>query len=831
MRGLSLDQKGEYCFQALQKAGSHATEGKPMKKHRYNVLTIRALAVLLALPVQSWAASLTVLNTSSSGPGSLSQAIQDAAPGDTIVFDPSVSGTILTSQTTINKNLTIIGPGAKVLTLSAYSGTGNNRVLDINGGSSGIYVNISGLTIANGHMNGGDGPGIRCQNAWLLTLSDCAISNNTVNTFYGNGRGGGLYVYSSTAILRNCTLVSNSAADGGALNVVGGSGMNSGFARLTNCTVAFNTAHGNFTGYGGGVNSSTNSEVKLQHCTITGNQADMGGGLYTYPGRILGIGNSVIAGNQATVYSAAASADCSANFSSSGYNLIGIADASSGLGASDRTGTQAAPLNPLLGTLEDNTGATCTIRPLTGSPLIDAGTAAGTVTDQRGRLRPADDPLIANAAGGDGSDIGAVETGPATFIVTHLGDSGVGSLRQAISDVSLLQSDNIRFAPGLAGTITLSSGGLDISKSLSISGPGAKLVTVSGNDDCRVFIVSGAAVSISGLRIANGLERSGAGIYHVSGSLTVRDCEITGNRATRYFGGGGIRNEAGNLFIINCILDANRNQSSDDALGGGLHSTSGLVSIVNSTISGNEASGLYPSSSCTGGGIAISGGDLELISCTICSNTAAGQNGRGGGVAARGASPVSCANTIIAGNAGVYGADVSGEFRSGGNNLILNPQESTGFDPPSDQFNVDPLLGALGDYGGPTRTHALRAGSPAIDHGSAWDLTTDQRGFPRTISDPDVSPGESSDGTDTGAFESDPRLAIPIIQRLGDDIILGAITQLGHNYGFQHRHDAAGLAEWKTVINNVPGTGYLLWITHSGAATLDRRFYRAVKLP
>src|SRR5216683_6473790 len=104
-------------------------------------------------------------------------------------------------------------------------------------------------------------------------------------------------------------------------------------------------------------------------------------------------------------------------FTSQGYNLIG-----DGTGATitpttgDQIGTAGSPINPLLAPLQDNGGPTFTHALLPGSPAIDTGSAAtdpvsGTsiTTDQRGLPRPVDDPAIANASGGDGSEIGAFE--------------------------------------------------------------------------------------------------------------------------------------------------------------------------------------------------------------------------------------------------------------------------------------------------------------------------------------------------------------------------------------------------------------------------------------
>ena len=97
-------------------------------------------------------------------------------------------------------------------------------------------------------------------------------------------------------------------------------------------------------------------------------------------------------------------------FASQGNNLIGTTNNSSGWLAGDRKGSVAAPLNPLLGPLQNNGGPTPTMALLSGSsPALDAGISGGLTFDQRGWVRPFDHPAITNVLGGDGSDIGAYE--------------------------------------------------------------------------------------------------------------------------------------------------------------------------------------------------------------------------------------------------------------------------------------------------------------------------------------------------------------------------------------------------------------------------------------
>jgi hypothetical protein len=84
----------------------------------------------------------------------------------------------------------------------------------------------------------------------------------------------------------------------------------------------------------------------------------------------------------------------------------------------------------------------------------------------------------------------------------------------------------------------------------------------------------------------------------------------------------------------------------------------------------------------------------------------------------------------------------------------LEDGDTCNLDQPTDLVNTDPLLQPLGDNGGPTETHALAEGSPAVDQGSCAGLATDQRGYPRPVDIPGVA--DADDGCDIGAYERQP---------------------------------------------------------------------------
>jgi len=248
------------------------------------------------------------------------------------------------------------------------------------------------------------------------------------------------------------------------------------------------------------------------------------------------------------------------------------------------------------------------------------------------------------------------------------------TLRGAIASAN--PGDTIDFSPSLAGqTITLTDGELAIGKDLTIVGPGATQLTVSGNYASRVFDIANPAanVTIAGLTIANGLALSGGGINNL-GSLYLVDCAVVNNTAQGDSGnllgggfGGGIYS-AGTLFLANSTLSGNQaiggnGQSRNDqfsyyygykeptpdsgggggggaGLGGGLYLAKGTATLVNSTLSGNLAlggqggtgggNGFYFAGG-NGGGAGGAGGHEAIYSFLYAYGVKGGDGGFGGG--------------------------------------------------------------------------------------------------------------------------------------------------------------------------------------------------------
>jgi parallel beta-helix repeat protein len=455
---------------------------------------------------------------------------------------------------------------------------------------------------------------------------------------------------------------------------------------------------------------------------------------------------------------------------------------------------------------------------------------------------------------------------PTTFTVTNLNDSGPGSLRQALADADAPGPDAIAFQHGLTGTITL-AGQLFVNDSVTITGPGAGILTISGNNNSRIFEIDNHAVgamnvAISGLTLTRGnagalfggaievadesltlsgvvitanttasIDGGGGGVFiNEAGGLRLEDSVVSGNTATgeRGSGGGLFLADSSTAVILRSIVSGNQRTGTGVGFGGGvfvgdgavlnvenatisdnraiggegggiLVEQSGSLIVENSTISGNQAtsgggglllafnSGTVLRNSTISGNSSVSGGGgiltdncmLTVENCTVSGNVCTSPGGGisfpaggtgvirnstvafntaisgGGGIFVKSTSSpaaVTLLSTIVADNhvgATGVGPDVAGPVTSTFS-LVANPTDATFAAGSSNNLTgIDPLLGPLTNNGGPTKTHALLPGSPAIGHGAnIVGLSSDQRGFPFLRS--------SGAGVDIGAFEMQP---------------------------------------------------------------------------
>jgi hypothetical protein len=365
-----------------------------------------------------------------------------------------------------------------------------------------------------------------------------------------------------------------------------------------------------------------------------------------------------------------------------------------------------------------------------------------------------------------------------TITVTNANDSGPGSLRQALIDAN--DGDTIEFAVTgtialtsgellVAKNITISGPGAE---NLAVNGNAKSTV---------FHIVPGETVTISGLTITNGSAGSGGGVHNDHAALTLNNCTITGNSGGGTYNDAeyveGLPLSA-LLEVNNCLIaDNSGNGIYNNAEGGGI----ATLEITDSILSNNSGEAIHShgflcifcghgiatvqiaNSSITsnGGGIYTDTGELGPTTLSLGNSTVSGNAGAGVHVSVEATAAVG--NSTISGNSGGgiytdFGAPTGGtsvvnstmsdnsveiwyggayikntafKVSPGGRSIVsdgfstiisdgynLSSDDGAGYlNAPGDQINTDPQLGPLQDNGGPTFTHALLPGSPAIDAG------------------------------------------------------------------------------------------------------------------
>ena len=628
---------------------------------------------------------------------------------------------------------------------SAASGGGIHNLGTLTLTSSTISANVAGL-------NGGGG---------ILNQATLTLTNNTVSGNSVESRGGGIFNGGATVTLTNSTITSNTANQSG-----GGIDAGGGTVSFRNTIIAGNSASSGRPDCGGTLTSQGHNLVQdASGCTIAGDLTgnitgqdpllgplqDNGGPTMTHA--LLEDSPAIDSGDDSVLN---APHNLATDQRGTGFPRLQGAHVDIGAYEVQQVPTDNPQTSPITVTKTDDTSdgfcgvLDCSLREAISSG--DSGdtinfAVAGTITLTSGQL------VI---------DKNMSITGP-----------GSGDLTISGNNASRVFQINAGINVAISG-VTITSGSPDSSGG-GIRNDGGTLTitntTISGNSAIfgggGIYNTFGSTLSLtSSTIIGNSATQNGGGIDNPAGStLNITDSTISNNTAVR---GGGIYNR-GTGTLTNTTVSGNTAESS----GGGIYN-SGTLTLTNSTVSGNTAflgGGIYDfgiltltnstvmgnSASANAGGIANYGGTSTLTNSTVSDNTADSSGGgianafgatltltnstitgntasSGGGIYNFGGT-INPKNTIIAGNNANAGPDCSGTLTSQGHNLIQDVSGCaiTG-DLTGNITGQDPLLGPLTDNGGPTRTHALLPGSPAVDSGddsvlvAPHNLYNDQRG-------------------------------------------------------------------------------------------------------
>lgn len=380
---------------------------------------------------------------------------------------------------------------------------------------------------------------------------------------------------------------------------------------------------------------------------------------------------------------------------------------------------------------------------------------------------------------------------PGNIVTTNL-DDGLGSLRSVLLGVS--SGDTITFDPAIFGDTIHLENELQICSDVTIMGPTAPSISISGGDSCRImYITRGHHVEISNLNFVNGNATSGedGGALNVFGSIHLKNCLLTNNYASDDGGAIAIAELGATAVLDSCKLIQNtcgddggafrcfegqltlnattvKNNSSPSY--GGALSNSGIVTIFNSTFSHNQAAehggalrnfgtGILnltnttiSENTCGIRGAGISSSSSATVSLEFCTVTDNDAGSLGGGVRITGGGICNIHNTLIAENTGSSSTDISSfgaTFTSQGFNLIGDTTGSALVTMNGDQLgnSTSPLnaaIDSLNNNGGITETIALLPTSACVNMADSNNLIlSDQRGLRRP----------SGNRADIGAFE------------------------------------------------------------------------------
>jgi hypothetical protein len=494
------------------------------------------------------------------------------------------------------------------------------------------------------------------------------------------------------------------------------------------------------------ITTTVGEDVTLEGLTITGGVTAADGGGIFVSGTTLNLNDATVSGNVTSKKGGGVFSDQDVTFTSS--TLSGnIADGGGGIAT---------------------TSGSVTLDNSTVSANLATGAGGGGISTFSGDVLLNTSDVTENsttgAVGGGGifTTSGAVTIDQSNVSGNQSSFEG-GGISAAAGDVTITDSTiNDNDARLAGGGIWIGSGALSISNSV---------LNANATPD---ILNLGTLVGVGG-----------GGIFAATGSVSIDQSTLSGNTTTDdHFGGGAIRTDSANISITSSTISGN-STSGDEAQGGAVATNSGNVVIDTSTFHGNVTLG----EGSNGGAVVTNSGSITTTSSTFSGNRAVGFDANGGAIASKSgavtftsstitgnstnldfnfggfgggvfiatptaSAPLTILSSIVAGNDALFGDDLRINTSStaiqsslignkAGTFLIATTANTTDADGNligSATATVDPMLDVLSDNGGPTLTHALLAGSPAIDLGSS-SLSNDQRGvaFTRTFGEaPDI---------------------------------------------------------------------------------------------
>ena len=698
---------------------TRATSSTTTQQHRWRRGTTFAIALVCLLAAltgsgpASAAQTWTVTDPADSGPGTLRQALGDAAPGDLIVFDPSLAGAtvaLTSGQLLIDKDLVIDGGDAPGVTVS---GSNLSRVFLV---EAGVEAEIRSLVIAEGRTldaavgeDAEGGGGIR--NLGTLRLKECIVRDNRT----GNGGDG------PPGVLGTAWDPGGNGGDGG------------GIFNMGALTMELTLIADNETGHGGDACQGCQMYID----TGRGGDGGLGGGIYS--NGVLTATGSIVRGNL------------------TGRHGGGIPDGNPGDGGG------------IYGTGELMITATEII----SNTTADGGARGGRSGHGGGAFAQGDvtisDSVIGHNAtgtayeGGDGA--GVFASGTLTMVDSSVEYNTAGPGGWGFS-LFPPYSSTPGGPGGDGGGICFVGGDLRVVRSVIAHntggdgghGGGALGETFrryggnggSGGDGGGILATGYATIALTATVLTGNSAGAGgeAGLGYIS----------SGRGGDGGRGGGILTWGGGSVVVLNTAISHNRAGNANPACdssrqppcgsggdGGGIYNY-GPLAIHNSTVSGN-LSGESLGQIGRGGGL-FNAGSTVVRSSTFAGNAVPPQ-GSGGGLWTSGA--VMLQDTLLASNmSGTVAADCYGVVMLLSHNLVERTAGcSLVGDPQSNILDRPALIGPLAlNAPGTNETHASLPDSPAIDAGSCSGglITTDQRGVPRP----------QGAACDIGAYELDP---------------------------------------------------------------------------